>query len=66
MLIEHGANKDALNAWHYTPLFRASFNRHVAVVEYLLEQGCDIDHVDNYGQTALHGAWLGLGSSLRG
>jgi ankyrin repeat protein len=54
MLIEHGAIVDAKCDGEWTPFTAACWRGHVAVAEYLLEQGCDRDHVSSFGNTALH------------
>ena len=54
MLIEHGAIKDSGDDCGLTPLMYACLRGHVALTEYLLEQGCDMEHVDNARRTSLH------------
>lgn len=44
------AQPDALNQ---TALFYASREGHNNVIEYLVKQGCEINHIDTYGQTAV-------------
>ena len=48
MLIEHGAKKDVIDNKRQTPLIWATYGQ-VAMVEYLLEQGCDVDRADMFG-----------------
>jgi ankyrin repeat protein len=55
MLIENGANKE-ITCVGETPLRLAATKGQVAVVEYLLEQECDVDSVGPLGGTALHAA----------
>jgi len=55
--VEHGADKEATpDVSRNTALIVAADQGHVAVVEYLLEQGCNIEHTNRYGRTALHEA----------
>jgi len=61
MLTEHGANKEGVG--HLSPLSLASARGYVALAEYLLEQGCDVDKAnDTRGWTALH--WAALNNRL--
>ena len=54
-LIGNGAHKDAVDSDAQTPLIMASLYKNVAIVEYLLEQGCDVDRAtDGSGMTSLH------------
>ena len=41
---------------YWTPLFYASLNNHVSVIEYLVKKGWDINHVDKFLRTPLHWA----------
>ena len=59
MLVEHGANMKAVDIGKWTPFSHACRVGHVAVAQYLLEQGCDVDHTDMLGLTSLHAAALG-------
>jgi hypothetical protein len=43
LLIEHGADKNAHNDRQWTPLDEAICYEQLAVAEYLLEQGCEVD-----------------------
>ena len=43
MLTETGANKDSTDFYGLTPIEHAICEGHVAVVEHLLEQGCDVN-----------------------
>ena len=37
-----------------TPLMAACLDGHAEIAEYLLDQGCDVNHADNNGCTSLH------------
>ena len=54
MLIEHGAIIDKACNGGWTPLMSAYFIGDKAMMEYLLEQGCDVDQASVSGMTALH------------
>ena len=41
--------KDSLSQ---TPLYYAAREGHKTVIDFLLNEGCDINHIDTYGQTA--------------
>ena len=59
LLLEHGADANARNAYDSTALIKASRNGHVAVVRALLAHGADVDARDSFGTTALHKATSG-------
>ena len=46
-LVEEGFNKDNYDSEGWTPLWLASFNNHLEVVQYLVEQGASLDK-DSY------------------
>ena len=52
-LISRYGTLDALNSAAATPLMFATAAGHVKVMEYLIEQGADLNHKDNRGATAL-------------
>ncbi len=53
-LLDMGANVNALDWWHFTPLHHASETGNTAVVEVLVQRGADADIRDGNGMTALH------------
>lgn len=53
MLVEAGAEINALDTDFRTPLYCAVMSRNVLVVKYLLEQGCDPNIVGDDGKSAL-------------
>ena len=53
LLLEHGANIDAVNADGITPLAYACSHYNLTVVDVLIRHNCDIDIVDSDGYTAL-------------
>ena len=58
-MLEHGANKDKANDKGATPLYVAARNGHLLVVQYLVEQGVDVNKVTtdtNSRYTPLHAA----------
>lgn len=54
MLLEHGAEIDAINSEDRTALQKASIKGHKAVVAYLLDHGGDVRHADRDGVTSVH------------
>jgi len=66
-LLANGADPDPVDIDGFTPLLRAVENGHPEVVSRLLRnQGIDIDHVDDSGNTALHHAILAQHHDLLG
>jgi uncharacterized protein len=58
LLLERGlvlSNTDAknVNATGYTPLLMAAIGGHTAMVQLLIEKGCDVHATTNDGETAL-------------
>ena len=53
-LIEHGANKEAVNEYQQTPLFVACDEGHLSIVQYLISKGANVKTVNKYQQTPLH------------
>ena len=49
LLVEQGADKDKVIRVGYTPLYHASINGHVEVVQYLAEQGAMLDKANDLG-----------------
>jgi ankyrin repeat protein len=60
-LLEHGADPDAKNHAHATPLHKASYYGSVKGVQWMLEHGAKIHARDGGGQTPLHRALYLLG-----
>jgi ankyrin repeat protein len=56
ILVEHGADVNAVHRYGETPLHQAAFVQNYAIVKYLLEHHADINKKDKYGRTALHQA----------
>lgn len=54
LLLQSGANIDAVDANLATPLHAAADNSHIGVVQYLLKCGANINHKDDEGSTVLH------------
>ena len=46
-LVEQGVDKDKCDSEGWTPLWLASFNNHLGVVQYLVEQGASLDKDSN-------------------
>jgi ankyrin repeat protein len=54
LLVEHGVDKNLVGGlYDQTSLSIATSNNHFAVVQYLVEQGADMDKSDKYGQSPL-------------
>jgi len=51
LLLEHGADVNAIGKSGWTPLHVAAVNGRMAIVRLLLEHGADVDVIDNYDQT---------------
>ncbi|KAI9005883.1 ankyrin repeat protein, partial [Gaertneriomyces semiglobifer] len=47
-----------------TPLLKAAMNGHAGVVQYLVDQGADVNHQDNDGWSALHNCASRAGTSI--
>ena len=41
---------------YWTPLFYASLNNHIGVIEFWIKQNSDVNHVDKFLRSALHWA----------
>jgi len=54
VLLEHGADASAKDAYGYTALHRAALMGHTEVVALLLENGAEVPAIDGAGMTALH------------
>jgi ankyrin repeat protein len=54
LLLDHGADIDALASENDTPLMCACDNGHASTTKLLLNRGCAVDAVDNELDTALH------------
>ena len=55
-LLKRGADVDAKDQWHYTPLHRAAQEGHTAIAALLLQRGADITARDQWGYSPLHRA----------
>ena len=53
VLLEHGADREARNAYDWSPLELASREGHVELVQVLLEYGADANARDKHGDTPL-------------
>lgn len=55
LLVKYGSDLDLADVEHQTPLILAVSTKNVPVtcVSLLLASGCDIDHIDSHGNTAL-------------
>ena len=58
-LLAKGADKDEKNNQGNTPLIVTIIKNHLNVVQFLVEQGADMEKVDNNGATALMNAAAG-------
>ncbi|XP_071507959.1 histone-lysine N-methyltransferase EHMT2-like [Diadema antillarum] len=54
LLLQSGANIEAVDANLATPLHAAAENSHLACVQYLVKCGANINHKDDEGSTPLH------------
>jgi len=54
VLLDHGADASAKDAYGYTALHRSALMGHKEVVVLLLENGADVSAIDGSGMTALH------------
>ena len=61
LLIDNGAQMNALDNDKRTPLMLGAKVGHVKCVELLLSHNCEIDQVDYHGNTALHYGCEGSG-----
>ncbi|XP_072109606.1 inversin isoform X6 [Mobula birostris] len=59
LLLEHGAQVDAMDVMKHTPLFRACEMGHKEVIQTLIEGGGRVDLLDQDGHSPLHWAALG-------
>jgi ankyrin repeat protein len=59
LLQESGAEMDAKDDNHWTPLFDAATCGSLTCLEFLIKAGCDVNTKDNTGNTALHVAVKG-------
>ncbi|XP_042188295.1 inversin isoform X3 [Callorhinchus milii] len=59
LLLEYGAQVDALDVMKHTPLFRACEMGHREVIQTLIKGGARVDLVDQDGHSPLHWAALG-------
>jgi ankyrin repeat protein len=51
VLIDHGADVNARQRHHYTPIHFSAENGHLGITKLLLERGADIDALNGFGQT---------------
>ena len=62
LLIQNGADVNAVTEWKETALHKAAWNGHVDVAILLLENGADVNAVDFQKETALyyaaHGGYI--------
>ena len=66
VLLEKGANVNAVDSEGWTPLHFAAQNGHASVVEVLLEKGANVNAVNSKGCTPLHSAvWGGHESVVK-
>lgn len=57
LLVDHGADIDALDSEGATPLLTAVARGRMDIAEYLVEKGCDLDAKDTFlSRSPLHGA----------
>ena len=56
LLLDKGAQVDAINSFGYTPLHYAAYQGHVEIVCLLCDRGADVEARDNEGWRPLHWA----------
>lgn len=56
VLLDHGADVDAVSSIDTTALYHAAYEGHDAIVKMLLDSGAAPNHADRHGQTPLHEA----------
>jgi len=54
LLLDHGAQIDAIDYMKHTPLFRACEMGHTDVVQTLIDDGARVDMLDEDGRSPLH------------
>ena len=54
VLVDHGANVDARQRTHWTPMHLSARNGHLGIVELLLKRSADIQALNNEGETPYH------------
>jgi len=54
LLLDRGANIEAVQNDGHTPLFAAAHYGHLETLQYLVKRGADTKHRNDLGQTALH------------
>lgn len=53
LLVERGANVNAVTCTHSSPLRAACFDGHFSIVKYLVDRGADIEIANRHGHTCL-------------
>ena len=56
LLLDEGANVDAMDKLEKTPLWEAAWEGQTAVAKLLIERGAGVNNSDSSGRTPLHGA----------